>query len=144
MHPFRVAKSSTNFSCGKGGNVTSAGWQVILRGAIWHVSSRSGEAGLLTRGEPLYRVYLLLHLLTFCTNEHFVRWKSRFATKKSQFNGGFAGRNEIRVSANMGRPTIKGTALPIQLQRWVCGGDADCWPITLDTCRNTWNSLFCS
>ena len=29
---------------GKGGNVTSAGWQVILRDPIWHVSSRSSEA----------------------------------------------------------------------------------------------------
>ena len=27
---------------GKGGNVTSAGWQVILCDPIWHVSSRSG------------------------------------------------------------------------------------------------------
>jgi len=26
------------------GNVTSAGWQVILCDPIWHVSSRSGEA----------------------------------------------------------------------------------------------------
>jgi len=30
--------------CGKGGNVTSAGWPVTLRDPIWHVSSRSGEA----------------------------------------------------------------------------------------------------
>jgi len=29
---------------GKGGNVTSAGWQVTLCDPIWHVSSRSGEA----------------------------------------------------------------------------------------------------
>jgi len=29
---------------GYGGNVTSAGWQVILCDPIWHVSSRSGEA----------------------------------------------------------------------------------------------------
>ena len=27
-----------------GGNVNSAGWQVILCDPIWHVSSRSGEA----------------------------------------------------------------------------------------------------
>jgi len=26
---------------GKGGNVTSAGWQIILCDPIWHVSSRS-------------------------------------------------------------------------------------------------------
>jgi len=29
---------------GKGGNITSAGWQVTLCDPIWHVSSRSGEA----------------------------------------------------------------------------------------------------
>ena len=29
---------------GKGGNVTSAGWQVTLCDPIWHVSSRNGEA----------------------------------------------------------------------------------------------------
>ena len=31
--------------CSKGGNVTSAGWQVTLCDPIWHVSSRSGVAG---------------------------------------------------------------------------------------------------
>jgi len=30
----------------KGGNVTSAGWQVTLCDPMWHVSSRSGVAGL--------------------------------------------------------------------------------------------------
>ena len=46
---------------GKGGNVTSAGWQVILCDPIWHVSSRSGEAC----GELLYPVtYLLTYRLT--------------------------------------------------------------------------------
>ena len=39
-----VAKSSTSFGWGKGGNVTSAGWPVTLCDPIWHVSSRSGEA----------------------------------------------------------------------------------------------------
>jgi len=29
---------------GKGGNVTSAGWQVTLCDPVWHVSSRSSEA----------------------------------------------------------------------------------------------------
>jgi len=32
----------------KGGNVTSAGWQVTLCDPIWHVSSRSGVATLRT------------------------------------------------------------------------------------------------
>jgi len=29
---------------GKGGNVTSSGWQVTLCDPMWHVSSRRGEA----------------------------------------------------------------------------------------------------
>ena len=41
-----VAKSSTIFGWGKGGNVTSAGWQVTLCDPIWHVSSRSGDGRL--------------------------------------------------------------------------------------------------
>jgi len=32
----------TRFGWGKGGNVTSAGWQITLCDTIWHVSSRSG------------------------------------------------------------------------------------------------------
>jgi len=40
---------------GKGGNVTSAGWQVILCDPVWHVSSRSSEACC----ELLYPVTLL-------------------------------------------------------------------------------------
>ena len=44
LHPSGVAKSSTSFGWGNGGNVTSAGWQVTLCDPIWHVSSRSGEA----------------------------------------------------------------------------------------------------
>jgi len=29
VHPFGVARSSTSFGLGKGGKVTSAGWQVV-------------------------------------------------------------------------------------------------------------------
>ena len=43
MHPSGVAKSSTSFGWGKGGNVTSAGWQVTLCDPIWYASSRSGD-----------------------------------------------------------------------------------------------------
>jgi len=32
------------FGWGRGGNVTSVGWQVTLCDPIWHVSSHSGEA----------------------------------------------------------------------------------------------------
>jgi len=42
LHPSGVAKSSTSFGWGKGGNVTSAGWQVTLCDPKWYVSSRSG------------------------------------------------------------------------------------------------------
>jgi len=60
LHPSGVAKSSTSFGWGKNGNVTSAGWQVTLCDAMWHVSSRSGEAILRTA------IYLLLtYLLTY-------------------------------------------------------------------------------
>jgi len=34
-----------SYQWGKGGNVTSVGLQVTLCDPIWHVSSRSGEAG---------------------------------------------------------------------------------------------------
>ena len=45
---------------GKGGNVTSAGWQVTLCDSVWHVSSRSGVATLRTA------IHLLLtYLLTY-------------------------------------------------------------------------------
>ena len=44
MHPSGIAKSSTSFGWGKGGDVTSAGWQVTLCDPIWYASSYSGEA----------------------------------------------------------------------------------------------------
>jgi len=37
----RVARLSTSFGWGKGGNVTCAGWHVTLCDPMWHVSSRS-------------------------------------------------------------------------------------------------------
>jgi len=48
LHPFGVAKSRSSFGWDKGGDVTSAGWQVTLCYPVWHVSSRSGEATLRT------------------------------------------------------------------------------------------------
>jgi len=48
LHPFGVAKSSTGFGWGKGGKVTSAGWQVTLCDPIWYVISRSNEVSLHT------------------------------------------------------------------------------------------------
>ena len=43
----------------RGGIVTSAGWQVALCDPTRHVSSHSAKARLLSKGEPLYLVYLL-------------------------------------------------------------------------------------
>jgi len=51
------------FGWGKGRNVTSAGWQVTLCDPIWHVSSRGGEAGWLTKGEPLSYLLYLVHIV---------------------------------------------------------------------------------
>ena len=53
--PVNSALHPSGVGCGEGGNITSAGWQVILCDPIWHVSSRSGEASC----ELLYSVYLL-------------------------------------------------------------------------------------
>jgi len=54
-------RASTSFGWGKGGNVTSVGWQVTLCDPTRHVSSRSGVATLLTA------IHLLLtYLLTLC------------------------------------------------------------------------------
>jgi len=58
LQPFGVAKSSTSIGCGKGGNVTSAGWQVTLCDGTWHVSSRSGVA--MSHCELLYSVNFTL------------------------------------------------------------------------------------
>jgi len=48
---------------GKGGNVTSAGWQVTLCDPMWHVSSRSGVATLRTA------IHLLLTYLHYNLNQ---------------------------------------------------------------------------
>ena len=44
---------------GKGGNVTSAGWQVTLCDPMWHVTSRSGVATLRTAIQLLLTVTYL-------------------------------------------------------------------------------------
>ena len=60
LHPSGVAKSSTSFGWGKGGKVTSAGWQVS--DLIWHVISRSGVVISITN--CYMRFTLLTYLLT--------------------------------------------------------------------------------
>ena len=59
LHPSGVAKSSTSFGWGKGGKVTSAGWQVTLCDLIWHVISRSGVVISITN------CYVRFTLLTY-------------------------------------------------------------------------------
>jgi len=49
---------------GKGGNVTSTGWQVTLCDPIWHVSSRSSEAFANRYTRLLYLLTLLYMLVT--------------------------------------------------------------------------------
>jgi len=51
-----------SFGWGKGGNVTSAGWQVTLCDPIWHVSSRTGVATLRT-AIHLLLTYLLPYIV---------------------------------------------------------------------------------
>ena len=60
MHPSGVDKSSTSFGWGKGGNVTSAGWQVTLCDPIWYVSSRSSDGR--SACKLLYALYFTLLL----------------------------------------------------------------------------------
>jgi len=57
LHPVYSRYTGTSFGWGKGGNVTSAGWQVTLCDTMWRVSSRSGVATLRTA------VHLLLTYL---------------------------------------------------------------------------------
>ena len=54
-HPSVDMLEVTSFGGGKGWNVTSAGWQVTLCDPIWHVSSSSGVATLVS--ELLYPCY---------------------------------------------------------------------------------------
>jgi len=59
LAPLRGRLIEYQLRLGKGGNVTSAGWQVTLCDPMWHVSSRSGLATLRTA------IHLLLtYLLT--------------------------------------------------------------------------------
>jgi len=66
LHPSRVAKPSTSFGWGKGGNFTSVGLQVTLCDPIRHVSSCSGVATLRT-AIHLLLTYLLKTLINVFT-----------------------------------------------------------------------------
>jgi len=74
LHPSGVAKSSTSFGWGKGGKVTSAGWQETLCDLIWHVISRSGVVISITncyiRFTLLYFTWQSLYVQCFRTARH--------------------------------------------------------------------------
>ena len=62
----------------KGGNVTSAGWQVTLCDPIWHVSSRSGDGRLACK--LIYPSLLFLLLSSPVNQQSTFNW----ATTSSQ------------------------------------------------------------
>ena len=69
LHPSGVTKSSTSFGWGKGGKVTSAGWQVTLCDLIWHVISRSSVAISITN------CYIrLTYLLTYSRDTNYEQY----------------------------------------------------------------------
>ena len=70
-------KSSLSGERGKGGNVTSASWQVTLCDPMWHVSSRSGMA-ILRTAIHLLLAYLLLTYLTHGSTRNPRRYLDRF------------------------------------------------------------------
>ena len=72
LHPSGVAKSSTSFGWGKGGNVTSAGLQVTLCDPMWHVSSRSSMATLRTAIHLLLTYLLTVILILFTKNARYL------------------------------------------------------------------------
>ena len=61
LHPSGVAKSSTSFGWGKGGKVTSAGWQVTLCDLMWHVIFRSGVVISITNCYIRFTFFTLLY-----------------------------------------------------------------------------------
>jgi len=80
LHPSGVAKSSTSFGWGKGGNVTSAGWQVTLCDPIWYVSSRSGD------GRPACKLLYAPFTFTFTFYNRDGIPSFMFPRKLSQFH----------------------------------------------------------
>ena len=102
------------FGWGKGGNVTSAGWQVTLCDPMWHVSSRSGVATLRTA----------IHLLLTYTH---TRARSRVCVCKTRararaFNGPFP------VTTQVSRYQ-KGKPIWILLKQETVSGSGISWAI---------------
>jgi hypothetical protein len=78
-----VAISSTSFfSWGKGGKVTSAGWQVTLCDPVWHVISRSGE----TARETALDSFTLLYFTSEAGGESLQRGAATSRRTKYEFD----------------------------------------------------------
>jgi len=110
---------------GKGGNVTSAGWQVTLCDPMWHVSSRSGVATLRTA------IHLLLtYLLTDdpCKNV----W-TNLDTVLGRGSWASVGPTNHVVMACV-RWGADWRHLAIAIERSACGSDATLYQITSTTC----------
>jgi len=61
-----VIATGTSFGWGKGGKVTSAGWQVTLCDLIWHVISRSGVALSITNCYIRFTLLYFTGCLSVC------------------------------------------------------------------------------
>ena len=75
-HQLILWDHSTSFGWGKGGNVTSAGWQVTLCDPIWYVSSRSGVGGPACK--LLYAYFILLYFTTDLELMHHILYRVSF------------------------------------------------------------------
>ena len=90
---------------GKGGNVTSAGWQVTLCDPMWHVSARSGVATLRT-------AIHLLHLLLMQFDSKCFDYQTHFsADAHSTYRGNrpvpILGVQAVKVVATFWQPNMK-------------------------------------
>jgi len=92
LHPSVVAESRTTFGWGKSGNVTSAGWwQATLCDLRWHVSSRSGKAGLHYRCKcsiayTYFTLLLVMLALSRLVNASLMRQMQQLALPPFQFH----------------------------------------------------------
>ena len=100
LRPFRVAKSSTSLGLDKGGNFTSAVWQVTLCDPMWHVSSHSGEPRW-----HYQRRYAIPRLLYYCNYMYTIsiiqttcRYKSKSYSLFIRTQSGFC---DISVTKNV-------------------------------------------
>ena len=87
LHPYGVAKSSTSFGRGKGGKVTSAGWQVTLCDLIWHVISRSGVVISITNCYISGLLYFTVYKENFKSAKTVHRPKPRSTNRLSVHSG---------------------------------------------------------